>query len=268
MSTTTEKWGLFKPELTDPADITKMNRNWDIIDEQLNNIPITNEVPSNAEMWIDPDDVSAEEAHLTNMNNPHNVTITQIGAAPIGYGLGEYITSNTLVTDANLATLTGKYRIADTTANGIGVFATLDVVGYGTSHTTQIAYAASSSNIQKRQRINGNWGEWEWVDPPLQLDVEYRTTKRYKGNPVYMKLINIGEVPSASGKSVAHGISGCRPIKCTGQITNSSTTLPYVSTSGSRIDISATPSAINIYSNFTQSSGSSSVEVLLEYYKV
>jgi hypothetical protein len=35
MSTTTKNYGMFKPELSDPADITKMNPNWDTIDEEL-----------------------------------------------------------------------------------------------------------------------------------------------------------------------------------------------------------------------------------------
>lgn len=35
MSTTTEKLGLVKPELSDPADITTTNENWDKIDETL-----------------------------------------------------------------------------------------------------------------------------------------------------------------------------------------------------------------------------------------
>lgn len=35
MSTTTTKYGLLKPELTDAADITQTNRNWDIIDTEL-----------------------------------------------------------------------------------------------------------------------------------------------------------------------------------------------------------------------------------------
>lgn len=35
MSTTTSNYGLYKPELTDPADITAMNKNWDQIDEEL-----------------------------------------------------------------------------------------------------------------------------------------------------------------------------------------------------------------------------------------
>ena len=35
MSTTTEKLGLIKPELSDPADITAMNNNWDKLDENI-----------------------------------------------------------------------------------------------------------------------------------------------------------------------------------------------------------------------------------------
>lgn len=35
MSTTTTNFGLVKPELTDPADITQTNENWDKIDAEL-----------------------------------------------------------------------------------------------------------------------------------------------------------------------------------------------------------------------------------------
>lgn len=35
MSTTTPNYGLVKPQLTDAADITAMNKNWDIIDNQI-----------------------------------------------------------------------------------------------------------------------------------------------------------------------------------------------------------------------------------------
>lgn len=38
MSTRTTNFNLIKPELTDTADITEMNQNWDIIDEKLGNI--------------------------------------------------------------------------------------------------------------------------------------------------------------------------------------------------------------------------------------
>ncbi len=35
MSTTTEKLGLIKPELSDPANITAMNENWDKLDQLI-----------------------------------------------------------------------------------------------------------------------------------------------------------------------------------------------------------------------------------------
>lgn len=33
---------------------------------------------------------------------------------------------------------------------------------------------------------------WEWVNPPMTLGVEYRTTERYLGKPVYVKVVDCG----------------------------------------------------------------------------
>ena len=57
MSTTTTKLGLVKPEMTDAADITAMNGNWDKIDTNIQN-SIT---------------------HIASTNNPHGVTKAQVG---------------------------------------------------------------------------------------------------------------------------------------------------------------------------------------------
>lgn len=38
MSTTTTNYGFIKPQLSDPADITATNSNWDKLDENLKNI--------------------------------------------------------------------------------------------------------------------------------------------------------------------------------------------------------------------------------------
>lgn len=46
MSTTTPNLGLVKPELTDVADITAMNPNWDKIDETFDNFEQTNHIKS------------------------------------------------------------------------------------------------------------------------------------------------------------------------------------------------------------------------------
>lgn len=39
----------------------------------------------------------------------------------------------------------------------------------------------------------------EWVNPPMELGTEYRTTERYMGKPVYKKLVTTGALPSATG---------------------------------------------------------------------
>ena len=38
MSTQTDKYGFVKPEITDPADITALNGNWDMVENELKNI--------------------------------------------------------------------------------------------------------------------------------------------------------------------------------------------------------------------------------------
>ena len=40
----------------------------------------------------------------------------------------------------------------------------------------------------------------------MQLGVEYRSTERYNGKPVYAKAINFGQAPNATYKDVSHGI--------------------------------------------------------------
>lgn len=54
-------------------------------------------------------------------------------------------------------------------------------------------------------------GVVEWLNPPMLLGVEYRTTERYLCKPVYVKAVDFGGIPSsypdASSKDVEHGIA-------------------------------------------------------------
>lgn len=43
---------------------------------------------------------------------------------------------------------------------------------------------------------------WEWVNPPMAVGVEYRTTERYNRKPVYTKAANVGTLPNTSYKDV------------------------------------------------------------------
>lgn len=50
----------------------------------------------------------------------------------------------------------------------------------------------------------GAFSGWEWINPPMAEGVEYRTTERHLGKAVYVKTINVGELPNASHKTVSH----------------------------------------------------------------
>lgn len=49
-------------------------------------------------------------------------------------------------------------------------------------------------------------GTIEWFNPPMQLGKEYRTTERYLGKPMYVKIVDFGLLPANSKKVAAHGI--------------------------------------------------------------
>lgn len=60
-------------------------------------------------------------------------------------------------------------------------------------------------------QFNGTaWTDWEWENPPLQPNTEYRTTMRRRGQPDYVKLIDFGSLPASGVASVYVGIAGTR----------------------------------------------------------
>ena len=158
--------------------------------------------------------------HTGNDENPHGVTaeqvgarpntwlptIAEIGAAPGGYGLGEAKIFS--MADIDNITKPGFYSSGESAI--IGGFQTsrwwmlVKAYGNGTYFVTQEIYTFSGALGLKleRHKVNGNWLEWEWVNPPMVVGVEYRTTERYNGSPVYAKLVELGNLPNASTKDV------------------------------------------------------------------
>ena len=57
-------------------------------------------------------------------------------------------------------------------------------------------------------------GVTEWINPPMVPGVEYRTTERHNGSPVYVKYINIGTLPASGSISVETGVHAKRVIRC------------------------------------------------------
>ena len=73
-------------------------------------------------------------------------------------------------------------------------------------------------------------GVQEWLNPPMLSGVEYRTTERWLGKPIYQKYIPIGAVQAGSNE-LPHGISdmtGCIGIQLTDGAHNLITQHPNV----------------------------------------
>lgn len=108
-----------------------------------------------------------------------------------------------------------------------------------------------------------------WSNPPEVLGVEYRTTKRYLGKPVYAKIVDCGLVPSGV-KSLSMGYSDAQvqvinveaAMKTSGGVyyTAPMTTESYT------VSVNASGSAIVIYSN-SSNFASYTMYAKLEYAK-
>lgn len=137
-----------------------------------------------------------------------------IMAAPDGYGLGGYATQLP-GRDCNKATFNGWYinQGADEVncpknGNVIMSYGTLFVSAKSYTNVTQF-YFPGISNFTGHciRTFDGiTWTPWEWVNPPMDLGIEYRTMERYLGKPVYVKAINFGALPNNTTKNVSLNI--------------------------------------------------------------
>lgn len=116
--------------------------------------------------------------------------------APAGYGLGE--NQAKMVNDANAITEIGFFQSISNTPDESQWWFILHFKHQPTyNHAKQLAFSVQSGHICVRSCYS-EWQPWEWVNPPMVPDVEYRTTERFEKKPVYVKMINIGYLPNAA----------------------------------------------------------------------
>lgn len=83
-------------------------------------------------------------------------------------------------------------------------------MGWLVKHSKDYVVFTTLTNYDKDRcgwrmvKSGGVWSPLEWFNPPMELGVEYRTTERYNGNPVYAKLVNFGALPNGTSASVSH----------------------------------------------------------------
>ena len=201
-----------------------------------------------------------------------------INAAPGGFGIGE---TPKYIADANDAVKNGRYAIDESTLNLPGSTGSL------WDYTYLDVYAGSRPDVYIKQTITspyqvwhqcevtrcfysvrGGWQPWEWINPPMELGVEYRTTERYFGKPVYAKLVDCGTIPAqGTNKTIVFSPDEINGIVSIGAYSPMrGTTLPYYDANGVRYSIAGNGNTIMIW-NYSESQLDTNVNALIKYIK-
>jgi len=154
-----------------------------------------------------PDTNTYLEGELAKKYSPDNKpSPSDIGAAPSGFGLGG---APDYIYNCNTAIDCGFYKW-DTADNAPFSYAAMLVIArHKNDCCVQVAFRhdGGSMVIATRRAYYGNtgsmyWEPWEYINPPMEVGVEYRTTERYQDKPVYVKLVLFGLLPDNGGKDV------------------------------------------------------------------
>ena len=117
--------------------------------------------------------------------------------APAGYGLG----------------VDAAVRVDDLAANGYIATQNTPDGAWAWGQQVALNYNLQSQLLQRadgciltRTRTAGVWGEPEWLNPPMALGVEYRTTERCEGKAVYVKRVYNGKGSANGTMNLGMGI--------------------------------------------------------------
>lgn len=146
-------------------------------------------------------------------------TIAEIGAAPAGYGYGETLISINGTYSEVTAALDGilsTMKSGETKQLGVGISGQIYqnaaiLYKYSSSHaglTTLSEVIHESPLVAGSWRMvkNSNvWREIEWINPPMDLGVEYRTIERFSGFAVYTKLVHLGSFTGTQTIPIGNG---------------------------------------------------------------
>jgi hypothetical protein len=153
-------------------------------------------------------------------------TAADVGAAPKGYGLGVGNVSNTGYKQINHEQAdnlwnTGVYWFVDASNPmypdgwGTGGYGLLIHLQHNYNSTTaakqyfipyQPAFMQDNANsnnyvvVSRTRRNAGTWTEVEWQNPPMTIGMEFRTTERYLGKPVYAQAVSAGDLEANVSK--------------------------------------------------------------------
>ena len=146
--------------------------------------------------------------------------------APAGYGYGgSAFTLNNgtkITTEAELDNIIeavySKMDIGSTILFKYGGYPVGDYNWFGilskssANYGSFVAHSAYGKGTAiTKTKYNGTWQPVEWEHPPMIPGVEYRTTERFNGKPVYVRLYDMGV--AGDGVRMAHGLGSYYKIR-------------------------------------------------------
>ena len=155
-------------------------------------------------------DYNATQIPVSGEPEAETVAAALANKAPAGYGLG----GNAIMTDSpdyNLDNISGSGWFVGVPKMDNFTFGSclVENIQWAAGEGAQIAFlypgtsspAVYNTRIQ-RTKFNYAFGPWEWINPPMQLGIEYRTTERYNGKPVFVMAVDGGVFPNSSSKTI------------------------------------------------------------------
>ena len=177
--------------------------------------------------------LQGSEVHISNLVTPTNsgdaVNKGYVDGnfAPNGFGLGA---SGVSVSDLNTALNCGFFAWSSDCANapfGYGMGITLNRFNGRYTQLLFNPWMGSRGEIAVRHYNSTEW-ILEWVNPPMALGVEYRTTERWNGKVVWTVLVDCGTI-SAGENAISTNFACSAIIGSRGQLGTGSISQSYES---------------------------------------
>lgn len=203
--------------------------------------------------------------------------IVSANKAPGGYGLGQVAYGPTFDGKPyNADGITGSGFFSCKNGTPVEDWGTiLHIQGDSTTRATQWFKPAfnwsgklniTKDTVFKRERFESTWEPWEYINPPMELGIEYRTTDRYLGKPVYCMVVDCGTVPAVgSSKTIMvapdaeiFSVSAYSPMRGLG--------IPFRDANGVKLEINQSGNTL-IFSNYSETLSDTNARASVEYIK-
>lgn len=173
--------------------------------------------------------------YWTDADKDEIVSDVKAVSAPAGFGLGVFDQSKPITKEElNSPKGNGWHFLyapysewSDVFPGGGTIWGAVRIEGLNSARCRETIFDWYSGYNVTRTNSGGTWQPWEWQNPPMTVGVEYRTTERHMGKPVYAKLVDCGLSASGAMKEIPINAENLEAlVRVEGRIGTS--TLPFL----------------------------------------